>query len=83
MSMIFIDTAATRNQCAEESVTDLAALVQAEYDEMPGLVLTCPQLCRMFGLDPPMYDAVVRGLVEARVLVRVPNGSYARRRSLM
>jgi hypothetical protein len=50
---------------------------------MPGLVLTRPQFCRMFGLNPPMCDAVVRELIEAGVLVRVPNGSYARRRSLM
>jgi hypothetical protein len=83
MSMIFNDTAAPRGQCAEESIGDLVLLIEAEYEEMPGLVLTCPQLCRMFGLDPPMCDAVVRELVEAGVLVRVPNGSYARRRSLI
>jgi hypothetical protein len=83
MSIIFIDTLAARDQCAEESVGDLVALVQAEYDEMPGLVLTRPQLCRTFVLDPPMCDAVVHELVEGGVLVRVPNGSYARRRSVM
>jgi hypothetical protein len=83
MSMIFIDTVAPRDQGAEESVRDLVVLVQAEYDEMPGLVLTRLQLCRMFGLDPPTCDAVVRELVEAGVLIGVPNGSYARRRSLL
>jgi hypothetical protein len=82
MSVVFSDTVTPRDHCAKESVGDLVVLVQAEYDEMPGLVLTCPQLCRMFGLDPPMCGAVVRELVEAGVLVRVPNGSYARRRSL-
>jgi hypothetical protein len=83
MSMIVNDTVAPRDQGAERSVGDLVVLVQAEYDEMPGLVLTCLQLCRMFALDPPTCDAVVRALVETGVLVRVPSGSYARRRSLM
>jgi hypothetical protein len=83
MSMMLLDTVAAPDLGAEERVGDAVVLVQAEYDEMPGLVLTRPQLCRMFGLDPPMCDAVVRELVEAGVLVRVPNGSYARRRSVM
>jgi hypothetical protein len=83
MSTVFLETAAARDEGAESSVEDLAGLVRAEYDEMPGLVLTCPQLRRLFGFDPPTCDAVVRELVEASVLVRRPNGSYATRRALM
>ena len=83
MSMILLEMLPARDEGAEESIEDLAVRVRAEYEEMPGLVLTRPQFCRMFGLNSPMCDAVVRELIEAGVLVRVPNGSYARRRSLM
>jgi hypothetical protein len=65
---------------AEESEVDLARLIRNDYAEMPGLVLTSPQLCRMFGIDGPTSDAVTRELIEAGVLVRRPNGSYAKRR---
>ena len=35
----------------DESIGDLLVMIRAEYDEMPGLVLTCPQLCRLFAID--------------------------------
>jgi hypothetical protein len=66
-----------------ESTGDLVGLIRDEYDEMPGLVLTCPQVCRMFGFDPPTCDVIMHRLVKQGFLVRVANGSYARRRALM
>ena len=69
--------------CAEESVGELRGLIRDEYDEMPGLILTCPQVCRMFRLDPPTCDAVMDGFVMDGLLVRLPNGSYANRRARM
>jgi len=74
---------APRDARAEESDADLARLIRNDYAEMPGLVLTCPQLCRMFGIDGPTSDAVTRELIKAGVLVRRPNGSYAKRRGQM
>jgi hypothetical protein len=66
---------------ADEPVGELVGLIRDEYGEMPGLVLTCPQVCRMFRLDPPTCDAVMDGFVTEGLLVRLPNGSYANRRA--
>ena len=83
MSTTSPEMKAPRDARAEESEVDLARLIRNDYAEMPGLVLTSPQLCRMFGIDGPTSDAVTRELIEAGVLVRRPNGSYAKRRGQM
>ena len=68
---------------SNESIADLVALIRAEYDDMPSLALTCPQLCRLFAIDPGTCDKVARILVDSGVLVRGANGSYTRRGRVM
>jgi hypothetical protein len=66
---------------AKETVGELLTLIRDEYDEMPGLVLTSPQVCRMFRVSPPTCDLVMDGFVTRGLLVRLANGSYANDRA--
>jgi hypothetical protein len=83
MSMTSLETPSACDACAEESVGRLAGHIRDEYDELPGLVLTSPQVCRMFGLDRSTCNDVMHGFVVEGLLVRLPNGSYANRRAQM
>lgn len=65
----------------EAPVADFIRLIRAEYEEMPGLVLTCPQVRRMWGVDAPMCRTLMDALVRSGFLVRRSNGSYARQTS--
>jgi hypothetical protein len=42
--------------------------VKAEYDEMPGMHLTKPQIQRLFGLDRPTCDALLHALEDGDFL---------------
>lgn len=52
------------------------ALIQTEYREMPGLLLTKPQVRRMWGLDVPTCDAVLESLEREKFLKRTPDQAY-------
>ena len=52
------------------------ALIQTEYREMPGLHLTKPQVCRMWGLDVLTCDAVLDVLEDQKFLRRTPKDAY-------
>ena len=56
--------------------------MRAEYEEMPGLHLTLPQVCRLFGIDPATAEAVMQTLVDAAALARTATGAFMRRRTL-
>jgi hypothetical protein len=58
-------------------VTDLVALIRAEYDEMPGLRLTRAQVQRLWLLEPTACDNVLRALVDAGYL-RLTASGYVR-----
>ncbi len=60
------------------SVADWLQIVRGEFQEIPGLHLTKPQVRRLWGLDAPTCDALLAALVEARFLERRPSGAYAR-----
>jgi hypothetical protein len=62
----------------EGDLNHLVRLVRVEYLEMPGLRLTKPQAQRLWGLDAPTCDKVLKTLVSARFLRRTPTDSYAR-----
>jgi hypothetical protein len=62
-------------------VTRWLELIQAEYREMPDLSLSKTQMQRLWGLDPLVCDALVEGLVAARVLRRTANGNYTTHRT--
>lgn len=62
----------------ELPLTDCLRLIRAEFDEMPGLVLTCAQIRRMWGLDADACVRALSRLVAEGFLVRRLDGSYAR-----
>jgi hypothetical protein len=54
---------------AASNIADVARRIRAEYDEMPGLCLTKPQVARLFGLDADVCEHILRACVDAGVLV--------------
>ena len=63
------------------TLSDRIRLVRAEYIEMPGLILTEPQVRRLWNLDAASCDVVLEALVAAQFLRRMPNDAYARARA--
>lgn len=59
-------------------LTDVAGLIRAEYQEMPGLCLTRAQMQRLWLLEPTACDSVLRTLVEDGSL-RLTAWGYVRR----
>ncbi|MEP7304368.1 MAG: hypothetical protein ABJA98_02510 [Acidobacteriota bacterium] len=60
------------------TVSDCIRLVQAEYIEMPGMILTERQVRRLWNLDAASCDAVLAALVAAKFLRRTPSDAYVR-----
>jgi DNA-binding GntR family transcriptional regulator len=56
--------------------TDWLRLVQAEYEEMPGLNLTKPQVQRLWGIDEVTCNEVLGTLEAERFLKRTPRDGY-------
>jgi hypothetical protein len=54
----------------------LAARVRAEYREMPGLALTAEQASRLLGIDRPVCEKVLQGLVSDGALYHTSRGAY-------
>ena len=52
--------------------------VRAEFDEMPGLILTMPQASKFFGLDHEMTQSVIGRLVGSAYLKKTSDGSLVR-----
>ena len=50
--------------------------VQGEFFEMPGLCLTQPQACRLWGLDRETCAALLSGLIDAKFLTRTRDGAF-------
>ena len=46
----------------------IARRVLAEFEEMPGMALTRPQACRLFGLDDHLARTVLDALVDLAYL---------------
>ena len=44
---------------------DLCLRIESEFREMPGLTLTLPEAARLFSLDAPLCERVLRALVHA------------------
>jgi hypothetical protein len=57
-------------------VATLANLIRAEYQEMPGLCLTKPQMQRLWGFDAFLCDVLVEALVLTRVLRKTAGGAF-------
>ncbi len=52
--------------------------IQGEFRELPGLRLTAAQAQRLWRLDRTVCDALLLALVDARFLVRMPDGVFVR-----
>jgi hypothetical protein len=56
----------------------LGRMVRAEYQEMPGLVLTPSQAARLWSEDVGVMERLLTDLVRDGFLVRDPQGAYRR-----
>jgi hypothetical protein len=63
---------------AQTSITDWIPIVRGEFQEMPGLRLTKPQVQRLWGLDARTCEALLDALVGSRFLRVTHDGTYAR-----
>ena len=50
--------------------------VQGEFLEMPGLCVTHPQACRLWGLDQETCGTLLSRLVDAKFLLRTRRGAF-------
>jgi hypothetical protein len=57
---------------------ELLQRITAEYDEMPGMLLTVPQAQRLFGLREDICLRVLSALVDSAVLRQDASGAYGR-----
>ncbi len=62
----------------ETTVADWIGLIRAEFEEMPGLLLTCPQVRRLWGIDCATCEAAMKELVRRGFLMQHPDGAYGR-----
>jgi hypothetical protein len=60
------------------SKDELIQRVRSEYLEMPGLQLSVPQACRLWGLDADTCGTVMDQLVQSKFLYRTRAGGFAR-----
>ena len=51
---------------------------RGEFLEMPGLRLTVSQARKLWNLDATLCESLLSSLVEARFLVRLPDGAFVR-----
>ena len=56
----------------------LDSIIRGEFNEMPGMRLTIPQVCRLWALSPAQAQAIVRSLVERGVLTFDYSGRVCR-----
>jgi hypothetical protein len=68
---------------ADEAIADAFAAAlrraQADFLEMPGLVLTEAQAARLWSFDSALCSTVLEKLVELRFLTRSRHATFARR----
>ena len=62
----------------EEDFAAAVAQAKAHYVEMPGLTLTLAQAARLWALDVVLCGEVLATLLDARFLVRIRGGHFAR-----
>ena len=60
----------------QSTINDWLRLIQAEYLEMPGLILTRPQIQRLWTLEPTVCDQVIDALVTSEFLRKTHQQSY-------
>jgi len=68
--------ASTTTQSTHVVPEALFRRIQGEFLEMPGLRLTQPQACRLWGLDRETCGTLLSHLVEAKFLTRTRDGAF-------
>lgn len=63
-----------------DSIARAIALMEAEYREMPGLMLTPEQAQRLLGLDDSTCAVALATLTRRRFLKQTSGGAYLRER---
>jgi len=63
------------------NVEKLVERIRAEFDEMPGMVLTVPQASKFFGVDQELMRSVTERLVASEHLRLTRGGEIASFRS--
>ena len=63
---------------ADPHIADWLHVIRAEYLESPGLLLTKPQVQRLWGLDPTTCEALLAALVDVRFLRLTRQNAYVR-----
>ena len=61
-------TPRTPEELSEMNVEKLAERIRAEFNEMPGMVLTIRQASKFFGVDQDVMRSVTERLVESDFL---------------
>ena len=57
-----------------ENMETVARRVLAEFEEMPGMTLTCSQASRLFGIDQEVCQVVLDMLVDSAYLRETGGG---------
>lgn len=65
-------------QCQDTEMAELVSRIRGEYREMPGLMLTERQMCRLLAIDADTCDAIVHVLTAEHFLSRTAQGAYVR-----
>ena len=60
------------------NVENVVERIRAEFEEMPGLILTMPQASRFFGIDQDLTRSVMDQLVSSAYLRWTRGGAVAR-----
>ena len=61
----------------------LDSIIRGEFNEMPGMRLTMPQVCRLWALTSSEADAIIHSLVDRRLLTLDDEGRVCRPGDLM
>jgi hypothetical protein len=67
-----------RGTRGDDGVDKWLQLVKTEFNELPGMHLTKPQIGRLFGLNPETCDAVVNALEQVDFLRCTPSNGFVK-----
>jgi len=75
------DRTSAPRTCEDVTIENAIALMEAEYREMPGLILTPGQAQRLLGLDDGTCARAMATLTRRRFLKQTAGGAYLRERA--
>jgi hypothetical protein len=66
------------SQKRDSKTDELLRRIRGEFLEMPGMRLTRPQACRLWGLEAGLCETLLNTLVDAQFLFRTRDGAFMR-----